>query len=78
VADFALERRAGRCEFHPAVFTGRDGPGRQGVRLLSASWSARIAMLAEADGLALVPGETTAVRPGDLLEVIPFGTGHPA
>ena len=75
VADFALERRPGRCEFRPAAFTGRDAMGRQAVRLLSASWSARIGMLAEADGLALIPGETTAIAPGDLLEVIPFDTG---
>ncbi|MGM0585972.1 MAG: gephyrin-like molybdotransferase Glp [Pseudomonadota bacterium] len=67
-----VTRRAGRCEFRPARITGYDAQGAQVVELMSSSYSARIALLAAADGLALLPAEAERVRAGDLLEFLPF------
>jgi molybdopterin molybdotransferase len=71
-ADFELTRRPGRCEFRPARITGTDADGAQRVRLCSPSFSARIALLAAADGLALLPAEEDRIRCGDVLEFLPF------
>lgn len=67
-----LERRPGRCEFRPARLTDPDGRGVAGVDLLAPSFSHRIALLAGADGLALIPAEAERVAAGDLLEFLPF------
>jgi molybdopterin molybdotransferase len=71
-ADFDLERRPGRCEFRPARITGTGPGGAPKVQLLSPSFSARIALLAAADGLALLPAEEERIRRGDLLTLLPF------
>jgi len=71
-ADFALTRRPGRCEFRPARLTGTAPGGAPTVALLSPSFSARIALLAAADGLALIPAEEEEIRRGDLLGFMPF------
>jgi molybdopterin molybdotransferase len=67
-AGFDLPRRPGRCEMRPARVTGIDGAGRQIVELLSPSFSARVALLATADGLAVLPAQSDRIRAGDLLE----------
>ena len=75
----SFERRPGRCEFRPVRVIGYDSKGAQVVEFLSDSHSARIAMLAAADGLALVPGEAERIRKGDLLDFLPFaprGVGY--
>jgi molybdopterin molybdotransferase len=71
-AGFALERRPGRCEFRPARIEGYDAHGAQVIELLSPSFSHRVALLAQADGLALLPAETDRIREGDILEFLPF------
>jgi molybdopterin molybdotransferase len=71
-AGFDLERRPGRCEFRPARVTGLDGRGAPVVELLSPSFSARIAMLAAADGLAVLPADADRVHRGDMLEWVPL------
>lgn len=67
-----LSRRPGRCEFRPVRLTDPDGRGVAGVEFLSPSFSRRIALLAGADGLALIPAEADRLHPGDLLEFLPF------
>lgn len=65
-AGFDLDRRPGRCEFRPARIADRDAAGAHIVDLLSPSFSARIALLAAADGLAILPAEEGRIRRGAL------------
>lgn len=71
-AGFALSRRPGRAELRPARVTGLDAAGRSVVSVLPGSFSARIAELAAADGLVVIPAETTELRPGTPLRFLPF------
>ncbi|MEM8854787.1 MAG: gephyrin-like molybdotransferase Glp [Pseudomonadota bacterium] len=71
-ASFSLTRRPGRCEFRPARITGVDALGRTEVEVMTRSYSARIALLAAADGLLLLPADCEAVAPGDLLTFLPL------
>jgi molybdopterin molybdotransferase len=69
---FDLDRRPGRCEFRPARVVGEDSRGAPLIELMSPSFSARIALLAAADGLALLPAEDESIRRGDLLGFLPL------
>jgi molybdopterin molybdotransferase len=69
---FELTRRPGRCEFRPARVAGYDATGAQVVELLSPSFSARIALLASADGLALLPADADRIRRNDILRFMPL------
>lgn len=69
-AGFTLERRPGRTEFRPASLEEAQGAALPTVRLLAPSFSARIGLLAAADGLAILPADTAAIAPGDALRVI--------
>jgi molybdopterin molybdotransferase len=71
-AGFDLTRRPGRCEFRPARIAGYDATGAQVVELLSPSFSARIALLASADGLALLPADAERIRRDDILQFMPL------
>jgi molybdopterin molybdotransferase len=71
-AGFTLDRDPGRCEFRPARITGHDATGAPVATILPGSFSARIAELAAADGLVALPADDTAIRPGHLLEFLPF------
>jgi molybdopterin molybdotransferase len=71
-AGFTLDRDPGRCEFRPARITGHDATGAPVAIILPGSFSARIAELAACDGLLALPAEDTAIRPGHLLEFLPF------
>lgn len=71
-AGFARTRQPGRCEFLPARLGGPDGNGVRKVEIATAAVSHRVALLAQADGLVLIPAETDEVKPGDLLEFLPF------
>lgn len=69
-AGFAMHRKPGRAEFIPVAL-------RQHGALLRAErtgpdGAARLAPLLGAGGLAFLPAERDEVRPGDLLEVLPF------
>lgn len=71
-AGFARDRVPGRCEFVPARLMGLDGTGIEVVESLAGSVSHRVALLAGADGLVLIPADCDHVGRGDLLEFIPF------
>lgn len=71
-AGFHLSRRPGRCEFRPATITQYDATGARVVEVADPSFSAKIASLAKADGLALLPASNAEIRKGDPLEFLPF------
>jgi molybdopterin molybdotransferase len=66
----ALSRQPGRREFRPARIIGRDAGGLPLVELLGSTFSARIAMLCSADGLAVIPAESAQLEAGTTLEYI--------
>lgn len=71
-AAFALDRRPGRREYRPARIVGREPDGARMVELLDASFSARIAHLASADGLAILPAEAVRIEKGSPLRFLDF------
>ncbi|MDT8343677.1 MAG: molybdopterin molybdotransferase MoeA, partial [Thermohalobaculum sp.] len=73
LADGAI-RRPGRCEFRPARVAGVGADGLPRLTLAPAEFSARVAALAHADGLALIPAETDRLAPGDMVEFEPLGS----
>ena len=62
----------GRCEFRLAHVSGYDAHGAKVVELLPSKVSYRVALLAQADGLALIPAEAEALAAGTLLDFLPF------
>lgn len=74
-AGFERTRRPGRCEFLPARLGRHDGHGTRTVEIVTSEVSHRVALLAQADGLLLIPAETDRVARGDLLEFLPFPDG---
>ena len=68
----ALTRRPGRAEFRPARLRPAGPDGLPLADLLTPTFSARIALLASADGLALIPGEAASLPAGAALEFLAF------
>jgi len=71
-AGFDRLRHPGRCEFIPARLGNYDGQGVRAAEILTAQVSHRLALLAQADGLLLIPSETERIQRGDMLEFLPF------
>jgi len=74
-AGFERSRQPGRCEFLPARLGGYDGHGTRTVEIVTSEVSHRVALLAQADGLLLIPSDADRVRRGDMLEFLPFRGG---
>lgn len=74
-AGFDRMRQPGRCEFLPARLGGYDGHGTRTVQIATSEMSHRVALLAQAEGLLLVPSETDRIERGDMLEFLPFHEG---
>lgn len=74
-AGFERARRPGRCEFLPARLGNYDGHGTRAVEIATSEVSHRVALLAQADGLLLIPSETDRIQRGDMLEFLPFSDG---
>lgn len=74
-AGFERSRLPGRCEFLPARLGNYDGRGTRSVEIVTSAVSHRMALLAGADGLLLIPSETDRIRYGDMLEFLPFSAG---
>jgi len=74
-AGFERSRHPGRCEFLPARLGAYDGPGTRKVEIAASAVSHRMALLAQADGLLLIPSHTETIRRGDMLEFLPFTDG---
>jgi len=71
-AGFDRLRNPGRCEFIPARLTNFDGQGVRAAEIVTSQVSHRLALLAQADGLLLIPSETDRIKRGDMLEFLPF------
>jgi len=71
-AGFERSRRPGRCEFLPARLGDYDGHGTRAADIATAAVSHRVALLAGADGLLLIPAEMEQISRGDMLEFLPF------
>ncbi|MCO5130159.1 MAG: molybdopterin molybdotransferase MoeA [Xanthobacteraceae bacterium] len=71
-AGFERARQPGRCEFLPVRLGDYDGHGVRTVNAMAFEVSHRVALLAQADGLLLIPSETDRIRQDDMLEFIPF------
>ena len=73
--DRALSRAPGRREYRPARLVGHDISGRPVLDLGPRDFSARVAGLAEADGLAILPADTAHFDAGDEVGFIHFDAG---
>ena len=71
-AGFERSRQPGRCEFLPARLGDYDGHGTRSVEIVTSAVSHRVALLAQADGLLLVPSQADRIRRGDMLEFLPL------
>ncbi|NOD94764.1 molybdopterin molybdenumtransferase MoeA [Ruegeria sp. HKCCD4884] len=67
-----LQRRAGRQEYRPVQIEGFSADGAPRLRLMAPSYSGRVALLAQADGLAVIPAETETMSPGQGLGFLRF------
>ena len=67
-----LARHAGRTEFRPVQIDGRTAEGKPRLRLMAPSYSGRLALLAQADGLAIIPAEADALPEGHPLSFLRF------
>lgn len=67
-----LQRRAGRQEYRPVRIDGHTPDGSPRLRLMSASYSGRVALLAQADGLAVIPADTEALPQGHAMSFLRF------
>lgn len=68
----AETRRPGRIEFRPVRIVGEAASGEPEADLMASTFSARLAMLAAADGLAVIPAEAERIEKGDVLRFLPF------
>ncbi|WP_298850049.1 gephyrin-like molybdotransferase Glp [uncultured Ruegeria sp.] len=67
-----LRRRAGRQEYRPVQVDGNSSSGLPRLRLMAPSYSGRVALLAQADGLAIIPAEVEELPEGHMLELLRF------
>ncbi len=67
-----IRRKPGRCEVRAARFVGVDGLGREVIDCSSPIQSGQVATLADADGLAFIPGEAEFLPEGALVEFLEF------
>ncbi|MGY6535275.1 MAG: molybdopterin molybdotransferase MoeA [Pararhodobacter sp.] len=67
-----LIRRPGRAEFRPAGLKPAGPDGLPLVHLMAPNFAARIALLASADGLALIPAAADRLDTGALIDFLRF------
>ncbi|SEK75060.1 molybdopterin molybdochelatase [Roseovarius azorensis] len=67
-----IRHRPGRCELRPARLAGFDGMGREVAHFETATHSARVAGLSQADGLIFIPSDADYLPEGSLVEFQPF------
>ncbi|MGV6849041.1 MAG: molybdopterin-binding protein [Marinibacterium sp.] len=68
----SFSRRPGRQEFRPVRIVGSSAEGRPRVEMLDSSYSAKISLICNSDGLAVIPAESASVAAGDRLEFVPL------
>lgn len=64
--------KPGRCEYRPARCAGMDGSGAALVECLDGAGSHRVAQLAAADGLVLIPAAVADLDAGERVAFLPF------
>ncbi|WP_170352015.1 molybdopterin molybdotransferase MoeA [Ruegeria atlantica] len=67
-----LQRHAGRQEYRPVMIDDTTSDGVPRLRLMAPSYSGRVATLAQADGLAVIPAETETLPQGHKLPFLRF------
>ena len=67
-----LQRRAGRQEYRPVTIEGHAPDGTPRLRLMAPSYSGRVALLAQADGLAVITAETESLPEGGPIPFLRF------
>ena len=67
-----IRHKPGRCEYRPAQLLGHDARGVLQVGCLQDAGSHRIAQLAQADALVMIPSDLEQMARGDLVEVLPL------
>lgn len=67
-----LIRRSGRAEFRPACLKPAGSDGLPLVELMAPNFAARIALLASAEGLALIPADADRLEPGAHIDFLKF------
>jgi molybdopterin molybdotransferase len=72
ITNISIDHRPGRCDMRPANLIGFDAMGREVASFGPATHSARVATLAQADGLIMIPAEAETLPKGSLVEFIPF------
>ena len=72
VAGFSLAREGGRLEIIPARVVSWSKEGVPTIDIAENRSSGTLHALCQADGLAMIPAEQGAVRPGDVVEFVRF------
>jgi len=67
-----VRHRPRRCAYRPARHAGRDAQGLPLVACLPDPGAHRVARLAAADGLVLIPSDATDLAAGDKVGFLPF------
>lgn len=67
-----IRHKPGRCEYRLAQFLGHDARGVMQVACKEDAGSHRVAQLAQADALVIIPSEIEHMGRGDLVEVLPL------
>lgn len=67
-----IRHKPGRCEYRLAQFVAHDARGVMQVACMEDVGSHRIAQLAQADALVIIPSEIEDMGRGDLVEVMPL------
>lgn len=67
-----LLHKPGRCEYRPARIVGLDAGGLEIITCLSAVHSAHLTPLVDADGLIVIPADTTSISADEPIEFIEF------
>lgn len=72
VADFSYEKRLGRTEFIPVRLTSVESDSQIRVMMLGRGSSASLRSIADAEGIAVLPPDATAISKGTVLRVETF------
>ena len=72
VSGFSYRRKAGRTEYVPVTWSGRDTDGKPVVEMLGRGSSASLSPMASAMAVAVLPPDMANIEPGMPLRIEPF------
>ena len=67
-----IRRLPGRQEYRPVRIVGTSATGHPRIEFLDSNYSAKISLICQSDGLAVIPAASDRLRPGDHLEFVPL------